>query len=547
MKKIISKINKENFDEKVYSNYKENIAEYKKNISNINKCGGVANIEKQHSKGRLTARERVDYLIDDNSIFYEIGKFAAFEMYKDFGEINSSGIIAGFCKIKNEDFIVIANDATVKAGAYFETSLKKTIRLQEIAIKNNIPIIYLVDSAGVFLPMQDQVFPDEGHFGKIFYNNARISSMGIHQIACVMGPCVAGGAYLPVMCDKYIITEGSNMFLAAPALVKAAIGQEIDAESLGGATTHSSISSTADYHEKNDYESLKRIRNIVEHINLNKSNLFSRKSDYIDPKYNFIDILKTVDLYNKPQYDIIEIIIRLSDNSEFYEYKENYGKTLVCGHCSIGGFKVGIVANQKKIVKDGQGKLQLGGVIYNDSADKAARFIMNCNQDKIPIIFLHDVNGFMVGKDSEWSGIAKDGAKMVNAVSNSTVPKISVIIGGSYGAGNYAMCGRAYNPNFIYAWPNAKIAVMGGEQAANTLASIKLSKVSNVDDVKKNQIKNDIKKNYDKQSNINYAGARMWIDEIIDPEDTRLYLIRSLELINNIKCIDKPNFGVMQV
>ena len=547
MKKIISKINKDNFDEKIYSNYKENMSEFKNNISKINKCGGVANIQKQHSKGRLTARERVDYLIDDNSIFYEIGKFAAFEMYKDFGDINSSGIIAGFCKIKNEDFIVIANDATVKAGAYFETSLKKTIRLQEIALKNNIPIIYLVDSAGVFLPLQDQVFPDEGHFGKIFYNNARISSMGIHQIACVMGPCVAGGAYLPVMCDKYIITEGSNMFLAAPALVKAAIGQEIDSESLGGATTHSSISGTADYHEKNDYESLKRIRKIVEHINLNKSNLFSRKTDYNEPKYNFIDILKTIDFYNKPQYDIIEIIIRLSDNSEFYEYKENYGKTLVCGHCSIGGFKVGIVANQKKIVKDGQGKLQLGGVIYNDSADKAARFIMNCNQDKIPIIFLHDVNGFMVGKDSEWSGIAKDGAKMVNAVSNSTVPKISVIIGGSYGAGNYAMCGRAYNPNFIYAWPNAKIAVMGGEQAANTLAAIKLSKVSNVDDVKKNQIKSDIKKKYDKQSNINYAGARMWIDEIIDPEDTRLYLIRSLELINNIKFIDKANFGVIQV
>ncbi|HCX14191.1 MAG TPA: methylcrotonoyl-CoA carboxylase [Rhodospirillaceae bacterium] len=507
--------------------------------------GGQVLVDRHHKRGKILVRERIDLLVDPLTSFLELSPLAAWQLYNN--DVPAAGIVTGIGIIQGVPCMIIANDATVKAGAYFETSLKKTIRLQEIAIKNNIPIIYLVDSAGVFLPMQDQVFPDEGHFGKIFYNNARISSMGIHQIACVMGPCVAGGAYLPVMCDKYIITEGSNMFLAAPALVKAAIGQEIDAESLGGATTHSSISGTADYHEKNDYESLKRIRNIVEHINLNKSNLFSRKSDYIDPKYNFIDILKTVDLYNKPQYDIIEIIIRLSDNSEFYEYKENYGKTLVCGHCSIGGFKVGIVANQKKIVKDGQGKLQLGGVIYNDSADKAARFIMNCNQDKIPIIFLHDVNGFMVGKDSEWSGIAKDGAKMVNAVSNSTVPKISVIIGGSYGAGNYAMCGRAYNPNFIYAWPNAKIAVMGGEQAANTLASIKLSKVSNVDDVKKNQIKNDIKKNYDKQSNINYAGARMWIDEIIDPEDTRLYLIRSLELINNIKCIDKPNFGVMQV
>ena len=547
MKKNQTNINKTSFDKEKYSNYKKLMDEYSHIIKKIHTAGGVASIEKQHNKGRLTARERIDYLIDDGTSFFELGKFAAHDMYKEYGEIHCSGLIAGVGKIHSNDFIIIANDATVKAGAYFETSLRKTIRLQEISMQNNIPIIYLVDSAGVFLPLQDQVFPDEAHFGKIFYNNALISSKGIHQIACVMGPCVAGGAYLPVMCDKYIITEGANMFLAAPALVKAAIGQNIDSETLGGATTHSAISGTADFHEKNDYESLKRIRTIVEHVNFNKSKLFNRQNFEMELKDSIEDIFKAVDFVNKEQYDMKEIIIRIVDDGDFQEYKKSYGKTIICGQCKIGGFNVGIVANQKCIVKDSQGKIQLGGVVYNDSADKAARFIMNCNQDKVPILFIHDVNGFMVGKDSEWSGIAKDGAKMVNAVSNSTVPKITLIVGGSYGAGNYAMCGKAYNPNFIYAWPNAKIAVMGGEQAANTLASIKISKISNIDESKKNQIKEDIKVNYEKQSDIKYGAARMWIDEIIDPIDTRYVIIRSLELINNAEKIKKPNFGVFQV
>ena len=466
-------------------------------------------------------------------------------MYKEYGSCPAGGVITGICKIQGNDFMVIANDATVKAGAYFEITLKKTLRAQEIAIKNNIPIIYLVDSAGVFLPMQEQVFPDEAHFGKVFYNNAKISALGINQIACVMGPCVAGGAYLPVMCDKYVITEGSNMFLAAPALVKAAIGQEIDAETLGGATTHSSISGTADYHEQDDFSALKRIRNIVKHMNINNSTLFKRY-EYKKTNSKITDIFNYIDFIDGGQYDMLEIIKYIVDDEEFNQYKENYGKTILCGNARIGGFNIGIVANQKLVVKN-NGKIQLGGVIYNDSADKAARFIMNCNQDNIPILFLHDVNGFMVGKEAEWSGIAKDGAKMVNAVSNSTVPKITLIIGGSYGAGNYAMSGKAYDPNFIYAWPNAKIAVMGGEQAANTLASIKISKVGNITESEQKSIIEDIKNKYKEKSDIKYGAARLWIDEIIHPNDTKITIIRTLEIINNIKKIKKANFGVLQV
>ena len=540
------KSKKTSFNKEKYNKYKKLIEEFDVSINAINNGGGISLIEKQHNKGRLTARERINALIDDGSVFLELGKFAAFGMYQEYGGAPCASVIIGIGKIKNNDFVIIANDATVKAGAYFEITLKKTLRAQEIALSNNIPIVYLVDSAGVFLPLQDQVFPDEAHFGRIFYNNARLSSIGIHQIACVMGPCVAGGAYLPVMCDKYVITEGANMFLAAPALVKAAIGQEIDAETLGGAHTHSTISGTADYQEKNDYESLKRIRKIVEHINFKKSNLFQRNKfenneSNLDEIFNFIDFIKG------EQYDMMEIITRIVDNHIFEQYKENYGKTIICGHCKIGGFNIGVVANQKTVVKTSDSKIQLGGVIYNDSSDKAARFIMNCNQDKIPLLFIHDVNGFMVGKDAEWSGIAKDGAKMVNAVSNSTVPKITLIVGGSYGAGNYAMSGKAYNPNFIYAWPNAKIAVMGGEQAANTLYDIKISKIGKISEAEKSKLKNDIKINFEQQSNIKYAASRMWIDEIIHPKDTRYIIIRSLEAINNISNIKKANFGVFQV
>ena len=528
------------------NNFNKQINQFNDISLEIKECGGKASIQKQHNKGRLTARERINYLIDDNTTFYELGLFAGYDMYNEYGGAPASGVIIGIGTINNKNFMIVANDATVKAGAYFETTLKKSLRAQEISYQNNLPIIYLVDSAGVFLPMQDQVFPDESHFGRIFYNNARISAKGITQIACVMGPCVAGGAYLPVMCDKYIMVEGSNMFLAGPALVKAAIGQVVDAETLGGATTHSSMSGIVDYHVKDDYKGLDKIVEIINNINFSDKKIFL-PSEASDPEYDFLDLASYIDMDNKSQYNILEVIHRIVDKGTFNEYKANYGKTIVCCNAKIGGYNVGIISNQKNIIKTNDGKMQLGGVIYNDSSDKAARFVMNCNQDKIPLVFIHDVNGFMVGKDSEWSGIAKDGAKMVNAVSNSTVPKISLIIGGSYGAGNYAMSGKAYSPSFIFAWPNAKIAVMGGEQAAETLTSIKLSKVGSVSDDDKKKIFNEIKHNYDKQSDIKYGAARMWVDEIINPKDSRLFLIKSLEVVSGGDEIKDAKYGVLQV
>ncbi len=536
-------------DDKVKLNTEKNlkiIQEFNKEREDIKLGGGVIAIEKQHSKKRLTARERIDVLIDKESMFFELGLYAAWNMYKEYGSPPASGTIIGVGKINNNDCMIIANDATVKAGAYFEVTLKKTLRAQKIALENNLPIIYLVDSAGVFLPMQDQVFPDEAHFGRIFYNNARLSSLGITQIAAVMGPCVAGGAYLPVMCDKYIIVEGASMFLAGPALVKAAIGQEIDSESLGGAKTHSAISGTADYHEKDDLSAIKRIRSIISYINFNSSKVFKRLKN-IPPIYSINDLYGLIDSDGSVQYDVREVIARVVDNSEFNEYKMTYGKTLVCGLSRIGGYNVGIVANQRKISKSESGEMQMGGVIYSDSADKGARFIMNCNQDKIPIIFIHDVNGFMVGKTAEWGGIAKDGAKMVNAVSNSISPKITLVIGGSYGAGNYALSGRAYSPRFMFSWPSSKIAVMGGDSAAKTLSQIKLSKMGDVSEEIKNNLYNEIKTIYDKQSDSRYAAARLWVDEIINPEDTRSVLVRSLEIISNQTSISSPNFGVLQV
>ena len=536
-------------NDKVKLNTEKNlkiIQEFNKEREDIKLGGGVIGIEKQHSKKRLTARERIDILIDEESLFFELGLYAAWNMYKEYGSPPASGTIIGVGKINNNDCMIIANDATVKAGAYFEITLKKTLRAQKIALENNLPIIYLVDSAGVFLPMQDQVFPDEAHFGRIFYNNARLSSLGITQIAAVMGPCVAGGAYLPVMCDKYIIVEGASMFLAGPALVKAAIGQEIDSESLGGAKTHSAISGTADYHEKDDLSAIKRIRSIISYINFNSSKVF-KQSINIPPIYSINDLYGLIDSDGSLPYDVREVIARVVDNSEFNEYKKTYGKTLVCGLSRIGGYNVGIVANQRKISKSESGEMQMGGVIYSDSADKGARFIMNCNQDKIPIIFIHDVNGFMVGKTAEWGGIAKDGAKMVNAVSNSTSPKITLVIGGSYGAGNYALSGRAYSPRFMFSWPSSKIAVMGGDSAAKTLSQIKLSKMGDVSEEIKNNLYNEIKTIYDKQSDSRYAAARLWVDEIINPEDTRSALVRSLEIISNQTSIPSPNFGVLQV
>ena len=521
--------------------------EFLNQINLIQQGGGPIAIQKQHNKKRMTCRERIKYLIDSGEHFFEIGTFAAYNMYTDYGNIASAGIVTGIGRIKGQECMIIANDATVKAGAYFEITLKKTLRAQEIAIQNQIPIVYLVDSAGVFLPLQDHVFPDENHFGKIFYNNARISAKGITQIACVMGPCVAGGAYLPVMCDKYIIIEGASMFLAGPALVKAAIGQEIDQDTLGGATTHSSISGIADYNEKDDISGIDRIRTILNDMNLSKNKIFIKDKEFLKPRFKSSDLNYLFNPKKHSIYDMKEVISRIVDDSSFSEFKKEYGQTLLCGHASISGYKIGIVANQKLILKTNDGKMQLGGVIYSDSADKAARFVMNCNQDKVPILFIHDVNGFMVGKDAEWGGIAKDGAKLVNAVSNSVVPKISLVIGGSYGAGNYAMSGRSYNPNFLFSWPTAKIAVMGAEQAAKTLTSIKTAKMSNLSEEKVDEIYNEIKKDYDIQSDSRYAAARLWVDEIIFPNETRSKLTYALDVISNINSISKPNYGVLQV
>jgi len=546
MSKIGTEIKKEKF-KKNHNLSSKIINNINKISQDIDKGGGKLSTERQHAKGRLTARQRIKELIDSDSVFLELGKYAAFNMYKEYGDIPAAGVIIGLGKIHNKECMIVANDATVKAGAYFEVSLKKTLRAQKIATENNIPIIYLVDSAGVFLPLQNQVFPDENHFGKIFYNNAIMSSKGITQIACVMGPCVAGGAYLPVMCDKYVIVDGASMFLAGPALVKAAIGQEIDEDTLGGSNTHSSISGTADYKEKDDYAALNRIRKIISSINFSDNPIFKKNNSFKDPVFEVNDLLGIFNPNLEDQYDMKEIIARIVDGSEFDEYKENYGKTLICGHGRIGGYSVGIIANQKLVIKGEEGQIQLGGVIYNDSSDKAARFVMNCNQDKIPIIFIHDVNGFMIGKQSEWSGIAKDGAKLVNAVSNCKVPKISIVIGGSYGAGNYAMSGRSYNPRFLFAWPTAKIAVMGGEQAAKVLYNIKISKLGNLSDDKKKEIYDEIRKTYEKQSDILYGAARMWVDEIINPIDTRYILIRALDCISNQDNIEKANYGVFQV
>ena len=548
MDKIGTPIEKMNSD-KFQSNsddFLKYISFYIEEQKKIKLGGGTIAIEKQHNKKRLTARERIDHLIDSGTQFFELGIYAAWGMYEEYGSPPASGTLIGIGKIEGYDCVVVANDATVKAGAYFEVTLKKTLRAQQIALENNLPIIYLVDSAGVFLPLQDQVFPDEAHFGRIFYNNARLSALGIPQIAAVMGPCVAGGAYLPVMCDKYIIVEGASMFLAGPALVKAAIGQDIDSDTLGGATTHSAISGTADFHEKDDLSGLERIRIIMSGLNISNSLAFQRK-EFTPPQFSPNELIGLFHPENPGQYDVREIISRIVDDSDFSEFKMTYGKSLVCGTARIGGMSIGIVANQRKISRTEQGEMQMGGVIYSDSADKGARFIMNCNQDKIPLLFMHDVNGFMVGKTSEWGGIAKDGAKMVNAVSNSVVPKITLVIGGSYGAGNYALSGRAYSPRFMFAWPSAKIAVMGGDSAAKTLAQIKLAKMGDVDEKTKSDLITKIKKNYDVQSDPRYAAARMWIDEIIDPRETRNVIIRSLEIVAHQTKMPEPKFGVLQV
>lgn len=527
------------------------VSDLRKRLAQIHLGGGKKRIEKHKAKGKLTARERIDYLLDARKPSIEIGAFAGDEMYEEEGGCPSGGVVVKIGYISGKQCIVVANDATVKAGAWFPISGKKNLRAQEIAMENRLPIIYLVDSAGVYLPMQDEIFPDKEHFGRIFRNNAIMSSMGITQIAAVMGSCVAGGAYLPIMSDEAMIVDKTgSIFLAGSYLVKAAIGEEIDNETLGGATTHSEISGVTDYKAKDDKDALDRIKSIMGKIGDYEKAGFNR----IEPQKPALDeneIYGILPASRTEQYDMYEIIKRMVDNSEFDEYKADYGKTLICCYARIDGWAVGIVANQRKIVKSKKDGMQFGGVIYSDSADKATRFIANCNQKKIPLVFLQDVTGFMVGSKSEHGGIIKDGAKMVNAVANSVVPKFTVIVGNSYGAGNYAMCGKAYDPRLIFAWPSAKLAVMGGEQAAKVLlqiqeASLK-AKGEEIDEKKKEKLLKEITERYDKQTSPYYAAARLWTDAVIDPIDTRKWISMGIEAANHSP-IEKPfNLGVIQV
>ncbi|MEA5427293.1 acyl-CoA carboxylase subunit beta [Arcicella lustrica] len=527
------------------------LSEMKQRLVKIKEGGGLKNIQKQHERGKLIARERIDYLIDEGSEFQEIGAFVGYEMYEEYGGCPAGGTVGGLGYVSGQLCVIVANDQTVKAGAYFPITGKKNLRFQEIAMQNQLPIIYLVDSAGVFLPMQDEIFPDKEHFGKVFYNNSIMSAMGITQISAVLGSCVAGGAYLPIMSDETLMVKGqSSIFLAGPYLVKAAIGEEIDAETLGGANTHNAISGNADYQFDTEQECLDQIKRTIGKLGQFEKAGFNRSTPK-SPTKNLEEILDILpELRTKP-YNMREIIERLVDESEFDEFKKEYGKTIICGYARIDGWAVGIVANQRLVIKNTKGEVQIGGVIYNDSADKAARFIMNCNQKKIPLIFLQDVTGFMVGSRSEHSGIIKDGAKMVNAVSNSIVPKITIIIGNSYGAGNYAMCGKAFDPRFIYAWPSAKIAVMGGEQAAQTLlqtqvASMKAKgKVISKED--EDNILKEIKDKYNTQTTPYYAAARLWVDEIIEPLATRSIISTSIAAANHSPITKEFKTGILQV
>ena len=526
------------------------ISDMKQKYSKIILGGGNEKIEKQHKKGKLTARERIDYLKDKEANFFEIGSFAGFGMYNEFGGCPAGGVVAGITKIHNKQCIIIANDATVKAGAWLPITGKKNLRIQEIAMENHLPIIYLVDSAGVFLPMQDEIFPDKEHFGRIFRNNAIMSSMGITQISAIMGSCVAGGAYLPIMSDEAIIVDKtSSIFLAGSYLVKAAIGEEIDNEKLGGATTHCEISGVTDYKAKNDYDALDKIRNIIDKIGDKKSAGFNRKKSCL-PLKNQKEIYGLIPKDRTKPYNIKKIIKRLVDESKYEEYKAKYGMSIVCCYARIDGWSVGIIANQREVIKTKKGEMQLGGVIYSDAANKATRFIANCNQKNIPLVFLQDVTGFMVGSRSEHDGIIKNGAKMVNAMSNSVVPKFTVILGNSYGAGNYAMCGKAYDPRLIVAWPTAKIAVMGGEQAAKVLLQIEKNRLKSkgeiIDKEKEKQLFDKIAKKYEEQTSPYYAAARLWIDAIIDPIETRKIISLGIECANHNSESKRYNPGVIQ-
>lgn len=532
------------------------VSELKRKLAKVKLGGGKKRIEKLHEKGKMSARERIDYVLDTNSKNIEIGAFAGDDMYTEHGGCPSGGVVVKIGYIQGKQCIVVANDATVKAGAWFPITAKKNLRAQEIAIENKLPIIYLVDSAGVYLPMQDEIFPDKEHFGRIFRNNAVMSAMGITQIAAVMGSCVAGGAYLPIMSDEALIVDKTgSIFLAGSYLVKAAIGESIDNETLGGATTHTEISGVTDYKAKDDKDCLDKIKNIIDKIGDFDKAGFNRKEP-LQPKENEADIFGILPKERNAQYDMLEIIKRLVDNSDFEEYKKGYGQTILTGYARIDGWAVGIVANQRTLVKTKGAKtkpteMQFGGVIYNDSADKATRFIANCNQKKIPLVFLQDVTGFMVGSKSEHSGIIKDGAKMVNAVSNSVVPKFTVVIGNSYGAGNYAMCGKAYDPRLIVAWPSAELAVMSGNSAAKVLLQIETAslkkKGEEITPEKEAALFKEIKSRYDKQISPYYAAARIWTDAVINPLDTRVWISMGIEAANHAPIEKQFNMGVLQV
>jgi 3-methylcrotonyl-CoA carboxylase beta subunit len=527
------------------------VSQVRQYFEKIKLGGGKKAIEKQREKNKLTPRERIEYLIDKDSGFIEIGAFAGCEMYEAEGGCPAGGTVAGLGYVSGRQCVIVANDQTVKAGAWFPITGKKNLRMQEIAMENRLPVIYLVDSAGVFLPMQDEIFPDKEHFGRIFRNNAVMSGMGITQIAAVMGACVAGGAYLPIMSDETLMVEGNgSIYLAGPYLVKAAIGETIDNETLGGAVTHTEISGIADYKFKTEHGCLDHVKKIISKLGHKAEAGFDRIKP-APPKKDLNELYGIIPEGNLKPYDVLEIIERIVDNSEFEQFKQDYGKTIVCGYARIDGWAVGIVANQRITSKTKKGEIQIGGVIYNDSADKAARFIMNCNQKKIPLVFLQDVTGFMVGSRSEHAGIIKDGAKLVNAVANSVVPKITIITGNSYGAGNYAMCGKAYDPRFIYAWPSAKIAVMGGEQAAKTLAQIQVAgmkaKGKEVTPEEEKTLLDTIKGRYEKQTSPYYAAARLWVDAIIDPIDTRRLISEGIRAANSNPDMPAFKMGVFQV
>ncbi|HMQ86798.1 MAG TPA: acyl-CoA carboxylase subunit beta [Flavilitoribacter sp.] len=523
------------------------VSQMNRKLDVIKEGGGKKRLDKQRAQGKMTARERIDYLLDKDKPFLEIGAFAGYEMYPEEGGCPAAGVVAGLGYIRGRQCVVVANDASVKAGAWFPITGKKNLRAQEISMENRLPIIYLVDSAGVFLPMQDEIFPDKEHFGRIFRNNARMSAMGIPQIAAIMGSCVAGGAYLPIMSDEALIVEGTgSIFLAGPYLVKAAIGEEVDKETLGGATTQTEISGVCDYKMPDDPTCLDTIKDLVDKIGHFPDAGFDR-IDPVAPKADPAEIYEIFPEEGAKPYSSVKILERLVDDSKLTYYKDGYGKTIICAYARIDGWSVGIVANNREVVRSAKGEMQFGGVIYSDSADKAARFIMNCNQKKIPLVFLQDVTGFMVGSRSEQGGIIKDGAKMVNAVSNSTVPKFTIVMGNSYGAGNYAMCGKAYDPRLIVAWPTAKIAVMGGTQAAKTLLQIQVSsKSETLTEEDEKALLKEIQDKYDRQTTAYYAASRLWVDAIIDPLETRTWISEGIRAANNAP-VEPFNVGVFQV